>query len=96
MLEDVLDDFSTVEHAREAYGAVVDLDTETVDVPATEALRSQMRADPRRGDSRSAVSPAGSSTVEDLVAWLNKRLGDDWSFHVQRHQRNGVGIEVTA
>ena len=39
VLEDVLDDFCTVEHARQAYGVVVDLDTETVDMAATEALR---------------------------------------------------------
>ena len=37
MLEDVLDDFCTAEHARDAYGVVVDLDTDTVDVRATEA-----------------------------------------------------------
>ena len=39
VLEDVLGDFCTVEHARQAYGVVVDLDTETVDMAATEALR---------------------------------------------------------
>ena len=147
VLEDVLDDFCTVEHAREAYGVVVDLDTETVDVSTTEALRSRMRADPRPGESRSAAAdrrgdgsrqgpraplatgaanrpaaagsaergadaPSGSvarqtppppapspsrlPSVEDLVARLNERLGDDWSFDVQRHHRNGGGIEVTA
>ena len=156
VLEDVLDDFCTVEHAKSAYGVVVNLDTETVDVAATKALRSRMRADPghgvsspasvdRRGDDarrapraalaastavrpaastadrlaaagsgerapgpssdRSAVrrasplaaaSPAGSPSVEDLVARLNERLGDDWSFDVQRHHRNGGGIEVRA
>ena len=98
-----------------------------------------MRADPRRGDSGSAVadrrgdgarrtpratlaatasgdrratapagsaarqatpppaaSPAARPSVEDLVARLNERLGDDWRFDVQRHHRNGGGIEVTA
>ena len=147
VLEDVLDDFCTVEHAREAYGVVVDLDTETVDTAATEALRSRMRAEPRRGDSspaavdrrgdgarqgpRTALAasaadrpaaygsgerrpapppdatarqtppspiapPAGAPSVEDLVARLNERLGNDWSFDVQRHHRNGGGIEVRA
>jgi N-methylhydantoinase B len=38
----VLDGFCTVEHARAAYGVVVDLDAETVDIPATEALRARM------------------------------------------------------
>ena len=28
------------------------------------------------------------------MARLNERLGDDWSFDVQRHHRNGGGIEV--
>ena len=143
----MLDDFCTVKHAREAYGVVVDVDTEIVDAPATEALRSRMGADPRRRDSgpaavdrrgesarrepraalaagtadRSAVavsgergaaapagsgasrttshpaaSPAGRPSVEDLVARLNERLGNDWSFDLQRHHRNGGGIEVTA
>ena len=35
-------------------------------------------------------------SVEDLVARLNERLGTDWSFDVQRHHRNGGGIEVQA
>ena len=147
VLEDVLDDFCTVAHAREAYGVVVDLEAETVDLVATEALRSRMRTEPRRGDSGSAVvdrrgvggrpemrtplaasaadrpttagsgerriagptgsvtrrvpsapvaSPAGAPSVEDLVARLNERLGDEWSFDVQRHHSNGGGIEVTA
>jgi len=30
------------------------------------------------------------------VARLNDRLGGDWSFDVQRHHRNGSGIEATA
>ena len=29
-------------------------------------------------------------------ARLNERLGDDWSFDVQHHHRNGGGIEVMA
>ena len=147
VLEDVLDDFCTVEHAKQAYGVVVDLDSETVDTRATEALRSRMRAEPRRGDSSPArvdrggdaarrapraalaasaadrpaaagpgerrlatptdstarraspprVAPhSGAPSVEDLVARLNQRLGSDWSFDVQRHHRNGGGIEVLA
>ena len=30
------------------------------------------------------------------MARLNQRLGSDWSFDVQRHHRNGGGIEVLA
>lgn len=44
VLEDVLDGFCTVDHARAAYGVVVNLDTETVDMGATNALRDRMRA----------------------------------------------------
>ncbi len=46
VLDDVLDDFCTVEHARAAYGVVVDLGSETVDTPATESLRREMRNRP--------------------------------------------------
>ncbi|MAG97731.1 MAG: methylhydantoinase [Rhodospirillaceae bacterium] len=44
VLEDVLDDFCTLEHAREVYGVVVDLESESVDVAATEARRRQMQS----------------------------------------------------
>ncbi len=44
VLDDVLDDFCTVEHARAAYGVVVDLKAEVVDEAATEALRRDMRS----------------------------------------------------
>jgi hypothetical protein len=43
----VLDGFCTVEHARLAYGVVVDLVAETVDEAATKALRERMRSAPR-------------------------------------------------
>ena len=63
VLEDVLDDFCTVEHAKQAYGVVVDLDSETVDTRATEALRSRMRAEPRRGDSSPARVDRGGDAA---------------------------------
>ena len=47
VLEDVLDDFCTVEHARRAYGVVIDLENERVDEAATRTLRSRMRSEPR-------------------------------------------------
>ena len=56
VLEDVLDDFCTVEHARQAYGVVVDLDTETVDMAATDALRSRAK------NSRSLLLPGEKSS----------------------------------
>lgn len=43
VLEDVLDEFCTVQHAREIYGVVIDMDAERVDTGATERLRAAMR-----------------------------------------------------
>ncbi len=43
VLEDVLDGFCTVALAREAYGVIVDLDSETVDMAATDKLRATLR-----------------------------------------------------
>ncbi len=44
VLEDVLDGFCSVDHARTVYGVSVDLDSETVDMAATETLRKALRA----------------------------------------------------
>jgi Hydantoinase B/oxoprolinase len=54
VLDDVLDGFCTVEHARAAYGVIVDPVAETVDQAATAALRQRMKASPR---SKEATSP---------------------------------------
>jgi N-methylhydantoinase B len=43
VLEDVLNDFVSLETAREAYGVVIDSTTWTVDATATERLRATMR-----------------------------------------------------
>ncbi len=43
VLEDVLDGFYDADHARSAYGVVVDTEAETVDMDATEKLRASMR-----------------------------------------------------
>jgi N-methylhydantoinase B len=43
VLNDVLDDFISLEMARDAYGVVIDRSTWTVDAPATERLRARMR-----------------------------------------------------
>ena len=40
--EDVLDDFCTVEHAREAYGVILNVEL-GIDASATEARRGEMR-----------------------------------------------------
>ena len=65
VLEDVLDEFCTLDHARQAYGVVVDLEREVVDVAATEALRSKLRAapkDPRIGEPPGIANPTGTAT----------------------------------
>ena len=43
VLEDVLDGFCGIEHARQAYGVVLDLQAERVNLPATEALRASLK-----------------------------------------------------
>jgi len=55
VLDDVLDGFCTVEHARAAYGVIIDPVAETVDEVATAALRQRMRASPR---SKEATPPS--------------------------------------
>ena len=66
VLEDVLDDFCTVEHAKAAYGVVVDLAAEQVDETATESLRAKMRSQPSTAMSeiqmRSPAVPPSSAT----------------------------------
>ena len=57
VLEDVLDDFCTVEHARLAYGVVIDRAKETVDEAATKALRDGLRAVPERRTAARGVEP---------------------------------------
>ncbi len=47
VLDDVLDGFCTVEHARAAYGVIVDAGAESVDEAGTKGLRERMRAAPR-------------------------------------------------
>ena len=47
VLDDVLDGFCTVEHARLAYGVIVDAIAEIVDEAATATLRRRMQASPR-------------------------------------------------
>lgn len=42
VLEDVLDGFYTAEHARHAYGVVIDVDAETVNMDAAAKLRTAM------------------------------------------------------
>ena len=48
MREDVLDDFTTIELARDAYGVVfADEAKLEIDAQATDALRAELRANPR-------------------------------------------------
>jgi N-methylhydantoinase B len=57
VLEDVLDGFCTVEHARQAYGVIVDPIAEAIDEAATAALRQRMRASPRAMPATTAQAP---------------------------------------
>jgi N-methylhydantoinase B len=60
VLDDVLDGFCTVEHARAAYGVVLDPVAETVDEAATRALRERMRSAPQPMPIAAAAQPAAS------------------------------------
>jgi hypothetical protein len=63
VLDDVLDGFCTVEHARTAYGVIVDPVAETVDEVATAALRQRMRTSPRSKDAASVTPRAPQATA---------------------------------
>ena len=54
VLEDVLDDFSTLELARDAYGVVIYGRADEIDEAATEELRAKLR------DERGADFQGGS------------------------------------
>ena len=64
VLEDVLDGFCTVEHAKLAYGVIVDVTAETVDEAATKALRERMRGAPRSKPPASAEPPRLRATEQ--------------------------------
>jgi N-methylhydantoinase B len=81
VLEDVLDDFCTVEHARKAYGVVVDLTTETVDESATESLRAQIRSQPLA--TTSAPERKVQQVVRETVPAQRDRVGAQVSEPVQ-------------
>jgi N-methylhydantoinase B len=66
VLEDVLDGFCTVEHARLAYGVVVDPIAETVDEAGTKALRERMRGAPRSRPTASAEPPRQAPETQRL------------------------------
>ena len=63
VLSDVLDDFTTVELARESYGVVIDAKTLTLDSGATELLRAEQRA-------ALVAQGAGSSARRDHICLL--------------------------
>ena len=44
VLDDVLDDFCTIEHARDAYGVVIDERSLAIDAAATESRRAEIKA----------------------------------------------------
>jgi N-methylhydantoinase B len=68
VLDDVLDGFCTVEHARSAYGVIVDPVAETFDEAATTALRARMRSAPRLQPAGPAVAPAAPPKREAPAA----------------------------
>ena len=70
--EDVLDDFTTIELARDAYGVVfADERTLEIDEAATEALRAELRAKPERR-ARSTEYFAGAPAAVGRAAGLGR------------------------
>jgi N-methylhydantoinase B len=101
LLNDVLDGFCTVEHARSAYGVVIEASLASVDETATKALREGMRhgiGQETPGTAAGAVAPAGKpervSAVAEAIARLREAYGGAWSFEVVNHSINGGAIEV--
>jgi len=109
LLDDVLDGFCTVEHARTAYGVVIDPVAETVDLTATERVREQLRLQRQRQETPSpgirqttaAASPSGPlpaaharPAIGDVVHRLRAAYGDAWSFEIVEHRVHGHVIEV--
>jgi N-methylhydantoinase B len=64
VLDDVLDGFCTVEHARLAYGVIVDPIAETIDEAGTKVLRDRMRAAPRAQAGAPAASPPSAVMIQ--------------------------------
>jgi N-methylhydantoinase B len=110
LLDDVLDGFCTVEHARTAYGVVIDPAAEAVDARATQLLREQLRLQRQQPSSQSAhrgpsppsTGPAGipsepsdtAPAIADVVRRLRAVYGDAWSFEIVEHRAHGNVIEV--
>ena len=69
VLDDVLDEFCSLEHAEKVYGVALNMDTETVDESATRALRATLRAQPRSLDSAATgtIEPQHSNSSSALT-----------------------------
>ena len=65
VLGDVLDDFCTVDHARNAYGVVIDIVNEQVDQAATESLRSRMENEPSTTSISTLPTPVAGEKHRD-------------------------------
>ena len=84
LLDDVLDGFCTVAHARTAYGVVIDPVAERVDATATELLRGQLRSQRQplsaasipRGSSPSSASPSARPLPPSTGAADPPTVGD--------------------
>lgn len=100
VVDDVLDGFCSVEHARLAYGVVVDAAAEAVDEAATKALRDRMRASPgaREPGKTAPPKPAAAATPPggfafDVVRSGSYRNPADMVEAVNRMLRPGAGRE---
>ncbi len=75
VLDDVLDGFVSLEAARESYGVVIDPDALQVDVAATDAQRSAIRAS--RGKTRMFHRFNYFATESEEFQWISKNIPRD-------------------
>ena len=72
VLDDFEDGFVSLQAARDSYGVIIDPDTETVDIPATETERAKIRA--QRGGTRMFHRFGYFDTDAEEFAWVNRNI----------------------
>ena len=72
VLDDFEDGFVSLQAARDSYGVIIDPETETVDIPATETERAKIRA--QRGGTRMFHRFGYFDTDAEEFAWVNRNI----------------------
>ena len=88
VLDDVLDGFCTVEHARAAYGVDLDPVAETVDAAATGAFRERLRSTPQPPAAAAEAPRAAPATAGPAGAVGPSRPARSARRHARRRRRS--------